>query len=182
MEIVLALLGLGIVALTLGAILWSIFFPAHRFWPPKHYTMMTPFIVWVPTFTLFGILIVLGIMGWGDISSPGWLRYGIGVPLILFGNIAVWTEVAHFGVAQTGGAKGSLRTDGLYRYSRNPQYLADVAIISGWMLLSSAPLAIAVGLAAILVLVAAPFAEEPWLRNEYGEDYERYLSKTRRFL
>lgn len=182
MEVVLALLGLVIVALTLGAILWSILFPAHRFWPPKRYTMMTPFIVWVPTFTLFGILIVLGIMGWGDISSPRWLRYGIGVPLILFGNIAVWMEVSHFGVAQTGGAKGSLRTDGLYRYSRNPQYLADVAIISGWMLLSSAPLAIAVGLAAILVLVAAPFAEEPWLRNEYGEDYERYLSKTRRFL
>lgn len=182
MEIVLALLGLGIVALTLSAILWSILFPAHRFWPPKRYTMVTPFIVWVPTFTLFGILIVLGIMGWGDISSSGWLRYGIGVPLILFGNIAVWMEVAHFGVAQTGGAKGSLRTDGLYRYSRNPQYLADVTIISGWMLLSSAPVAIAVGLAAILVLVAAPFAEEPWLRNEYGEDYERYLSRTRRFL
>ncbi len=132
-------LGLGIAAMTLAAILWSIAFPARRIWPPQRYTALTPFLVWVPTFTLFGVLILLGVLGWADLAIPSWVRFGVGLPLILLGNIVVWMEVSHFGVPQTGGAKGTLRTEGMYRNSRNPQYMADIGIVSGWMILSAAP-------------------------------------------
>ena len=44
------------------------------------------------------------------------------------------------------------------------------------------PLVVLVGSAAILVLLAAPFAEEPWLRARYGADFEEYASRVRRFL
>ena len=182
MEGTLIILGFGIAVMTLIAILWSIAFPKLRVWPPKQYTTLTPVIVWMPTFALFGILIVLGIQGWGDFAMPGWLRFGIGLPLIVMGNIVVWLEVSHFGVPQTGGAKGSLRTEGMYRYSRNPQYMADITIVAGWMILSAAPSVFSVGLSGIAVLIAAPFAEERWLFEQYGQPYEDYRSKTRRFL
>ena len=91
-------------------------------------------------------------------------------------------EVSHFGVPQTGGAKGTLRTKGMYRYSRNPQYMADIGIVSGWMILSAAPWAIVVGLAGIAVLIAAPFSEEPWLKVQYGITYDSYSSRVRRFF
>lgn len=58
-------------------------------------------------------------MEWGTIALPNWMRFGLGIPLIVIGNIVVWSEVAHFGIAQTGGAKGTLRSGGMYRYSRN---------------------------------------------------------------
>lgn len=182
MEIGLTILGLGIVAGTLTAVLWSIARPTRRLWPPLRYTALTPFFVWVPTFTLFGVLIALGVMGWGELPIYAWLRFGLGMPLILIGNIAVWSEVLHFGVPQTGGAVGHLRTEGLYRYSRNPQYMADIVMVAGWMLLSAAPLVLLVGSAAITVLLAAPFSEEPWLRDRYGSDFVTYASRVRRFL
>ncbi len=119
----------------------------------------------MPTFTLFGVLILLGISGWGDLNIPSWARFGIGLPLILVGNIVVWIEVLHFRVSQTGGAKGTLRTEGMYSYSRNPQYVADIAIVSGWMILSAAPTAMVIGLPAIAVIIAAPLSEEPWLKD-----------------
>ncbi|USG61256.1 phosphatidylethanolamine N-methyltransferase family protein [Sneathiella marina] len=182
MQNALLLLGLGIAAVTLAAILWSICFPAHRLWPPKRYTALTPIFVWVPTFSLFGVLIALGIWGWRTVALPDWLRFGVGVPLILIGSIVVWSEVLHFGIPQTGGAKGSLRTAGMYRYSRNPQYLADIAIVIGWIVLSSAFWVVLVGIGTIAVLIAAPFAEEPWLKNQYGANFEDYAARVRRFL
>ena len=124
----------------------------------------------------------MGIWGWADLAIPSWLRFGVGLPLILIGNIVVWMEVSHFGVPQTGGAKGTLRTEGMYRYSRNPQYMADIGIVGGWMILSAAPWAMAVGLAGIAVLIAAPFSEEPWLKDQYGTAFENYSARVRRFL
>lgn len=55
-------------------------------------------------------------------------------------------------------------------------------MIIGWMVLCAAPLACILGTAGILVLVAAPFSEEIWLRETYGKEFERYSQKVRRFL
>ncbi|MGH1575714.1 methyltransferase family protein [Planktotalea sp.] len=182
MQSILVSLGLSVAAATFIAMIWSIVVPTHRLWPPKRYTALTPIVVWVPTFTLFGVLIALGILEWGSLSVPNWLRFGLGIPLIVAGNIVVWSEVAHFGVPQTGGAKGSLRTGGMYRYSRNPQYVADIAIVGGWIILSASESAANVGLAGIAILIAAPFAEEPWLKTQYGSKYQDYIRRVRRFF
>lgn len=168
--------------MTLIAIVYSRVNPSKRLWPPQHYTRITPIIVWVPTFTLALILIYLGILGWGTLPLPTWLRFGIGIPMIVLSNAAVWYAAIQFGIAQTGGAKGTLRTTGLYRYSRNPQYVADSMMIAGWSILSAAPLTMVLGGVATIVLIAAPFAEEPWLHEQYGADYERYSLKVRRFF
>lgn len=175
-------IGLVCAVSTFAVMLWSIVFPARRIWPPKHYTAVTPVLVWAPTLTIFGTLIALGVLGWGDLAFPNWARFGLGLPLICLGNLVVWFEVAHFGVSQTGGAKGTLRTARTYRYSRNPQYVADIAIVVGWIVLSASASAALVGLAGIAVLIAAPFAEEPWLKEQYGSEFQDYASKVRRFI
>ncbi|MCR9111207.1 MAG: phosphatidylethanolamine N-methyltransferase family protein [Rhodobacteraceae bacterium] len=182
MPTVLVFTGLMIASATFAAMLWSIAYPERRLWPPKRYTMTTPILVWVPTFTLFGILIALGVIEWGSLPIPTWLRFGVGLPLIVAGNVVVWSEAAKFGFAQTGGAKGTLRTSGIYRYSRNPQYVADIAMIVGWTVLCASPGAALIGFAGIAVLIAAPFAEEPWLKKQYGSAFEDYRATVRRFL
>ncbi|WP_424968428.1 methyltransferase family protein [Dinoroseobacter sp. S375] len=127
-------------------------------------------------------MVALGVLGWGDLALSGWFRFGAGIPLILIGNIVVWSAVAGFGVHKTGGAVGTLQTGGLYRFSRNPQHVADIAMVLGWMVLTAAPLAMLVGTSAIIVLAAAPFSEEPWLRSQYGSDFDQYVAQVRRFL
>jgi protein-S-isoprenylcysteine O-methyltransferase Ste14 len=113
---------------------------------------------------------------------PAWMRYGLGIPIVVLSNIVVWSAVLRFGIAQTGGAEGTLKTDGLYRYSRNPQYVADACMIFGWLLLSSSATALLVGAAAIFLLLLAPFAEESWMKERYGGAYEAYMKATPRFL
>lgn len=182
MTVALIASGLAIAGLKLAAILWSIVMPTHRIWPPRRFWWGTLILVWGPTFALFAILIVLGILGWGGFGIDRWFRYGVGVPIIVVSNLVVWFEVAQFGIAQTSGAKGTLRTDGFYRHSRNPQYVADILMILGWCLISAAPGTAMVGAAATLVLVAAPFAEEGWMHEQYGSKYTAYRSQVRRFL
>lgn len=174
--------GIGFASLTLIAILWSIANPSKRLWPPQEYTAITPLVIWLPTFSIFGCLIGLGLLGWGETPIPNSLRYGLGIPLIVFGNLAVWYEVGQFGVDQTGGAIGTLRTQGLYRFSRNPQYVADIAMIIGWVVLSASLLALPVAVLGALVLAISPFAEEPWMREIYGEEYAAYQKMVRRFF
>jgi len=182
METGLTILGVLIAICTLAAIDWSIRYPSRSVWPPLSYNSWTPAVVWTPTFALFGILLILGILGWDDLSFPVGVRFGLGIPMILIGNIVVWLEVSHFGVAQTGGAVGSLRTQGLYRWSRNPQYVADITMILGWLLLAAAPLAFVVGALSILALLSAPLSEEKWLKRQYEQEFEEYRKRVRRFI
>ena len=89
---IISVIGLIISGTTLAAILWSIWCPQRRIWPPQRYTWLTPIKVWVPTFVLFGAIIALGVMDWGSLTLPAWLRFGVGPVLIVLGNIAVWAD------------------------------------------------------------------------------------------
>src|SRR2546425_1687314 len=70
---------------------------------------------------------------------------------------------------------GQLVVRGLYRYVRNPMYLAVLAVITGQVLLLGRPVLLAYGAA-----VAAAFAafvhgyEQPALARRYGAQYEAY--------
>lgn len=182
MVMILTLVGLLISITTVGLLIQSYLFPARRVWPPRTYGKFTPVLVWTPTLTLFGTLIALGIFGWGQLALPAWVRFGMGIPILIISNIAVWSAVQNFGIAQTSGDVGTLNTGGLYRFSRNPQYVADIAQICGWLMVSASAFAIPVALATILVFLVAPFAEESWMAERYGTAYEDYRRATPRFL
>lgn len=175
-------IALSVAGVTVAAMGWSVMHPHRRLWPPKSYSPHTPVIVWGVTYALFGLIIALGILGWGEALIAKSLRYVLGPLLIVLGNVAVWSEVIRFGLPQTGGAVGQLKVDGLYRYSRNPQYLADIAILIGWALLCASVIAFPAIVAGILILLIAPFTEEPWLEKQYGPAYLDYKATVRRFL
>jgi protein-S-isoprenylcysteine O-methyltransferase Ste14 len=72
---------------------------------------------------------------------------------------------------------------GLYGFVRNPMYLAVLTIVAGWSL-TFASLALAV----YLLLLAAAFHlrillhEEPWLRQQFGVEWERYSKSVPRWI
>jgi len=169
--------------LFLGAILiWSILFPQRRIWPPRRVTWLTQMMVWLPTIAIFAAAALVGLLEWNALDWPVWFRFGLGLPLILSGNIVVWRAAFGIGMDTTSGARSKLKTDGFYRWSRNPQYVADIAILIGWAVLSGSSSVWIVALGGVAVLALAPFAEEPWLEEVYGSPYRRYRDRTPRFL
>lgn len=55
--------------------------------------------------------------------------------LMLLGTLAVLFSMLFLGRRSFGQAVGSLRTDGLYRYSRNPQLVGGFLSVAGYALL-----------------------------------------------
>ncbi len=107
---------------------------------------------------------------------------GGGLVLIISGSIVVWIGVRKIGFGATSGEVADLNSDGVYRYSRNPQYVADMAILIGWAVLSASGWVACIAAFGVIVLAAAPFAEEPWLEDIYGADYRAYKTKVRRYM
>jgi protein-S-isoprenylcysteine O-methyltransferase Ste14 len=88
----------------------------------------------------------------------------------------------HLGIENTYGADEGLVTNGLYRYSRNPQYVASILGFFGTALANGETSALILCGLAILVYVIMPYTEEPWLQRAYGEVYLAYKARTPRFL
>jgi protein-S-isoprenylcysteine O-methyltransferase Ste14 len=76
-----------------------------------------------------------------------------------------------------------LVTTGLYRFSRNPMYIAVLLVLLGWVTAfhswTLAIYALAVGVAFHLRVV---FGEEPWLARTHGEKWARYAAEVPRWL
>ncbi len=174
--------GLGASFLLLSMVLWSIAQPKKRLWPPLHPSRPKRVLVWLLTVMIFASAFVLGIEGWGQFGWTTSVRWGIGMPLVVLGNLVVWRGVVRLGYEVTSGGIGGLVTDGLYRQSRNPQYVADMGILLGWQVWCASYLSLPVVASGILLLIVTPIAEEPWLRATYAKAYDQYCQRTRRYF
>jgi len=76
-----------------------------------------------------------------------------------------------------------LVVQGLYRYVRNPMYLAVSLILIGeHMLTHSWPLLVYWAVCFVIWNVFVIGYEEPTLRRQFGESYERYARDVRRWI
>lgn len=168
--------------LLLFLIIVSIINRDKRFWPPPSKNSFEFYIIWTLSFISIGGIIVLAVINWNDVLfSDVFIRLS-GVILIFFGNaLAIW-GVKSLSVKASTGLKHKLVTHGPYRYTRNPQYLGDIIVLMGVVLLSSSIYVIITCILGILIFYLLPYAEEPWLEEMYGEEYIEYKKKTPRFI
>lgn len=128
--------------------------------------------------------VVAGLMPWliaGWHMQPGRLPFRIiGILLIAVGVTFLMHSFARFVIEGRGtpapvAPTETLVVGGVYRYVRNPMYLAVVTIIVGqWLLLGQTAVLI---YAAIIWAMTASFVrvyEEPTLAKRYGGQYDRY--------
>jgi protein-S-isoprenylcysteine O-methyltransferase Ste14 len=82
----------------------------------------------------------------------------------------------------TGTDAGDLITGGIYRYSRNPQYVGLVALVAGLAVARRSPtaLALAAGLAATFRAFVP--VEERQLADQFGAAYLRYRDHSPRWI
>ena len=166
----------------IGALLWSIVRPSKRIWPSNNETSLIPIVAWGLTLAIFGAVIGVGILDWGSVTTPDILRWAAGPVLISAGNLIAWRGAFSIGMKATSGRRGKLVTSDLYRYSRNPQYVADMVILVGFGLLLSSLWVWSIVVVGIAALTVAPLAEEPWLHEQFGSQYRDYCTRTRRYV
>ncbi|MXV95716.1 MAG: isoprenylcysteine carboxylmethyltransferase family protein [Gemmatimonadetes bacterium] len=124
----------------------------------------------------------------GDRAVAGGASLGLACGLFAFGLVIYLRSARDFAVFGSGtpapmDAPKRLVTRGFYRYTRNPMYVAVLALVMGWATLFGA--ADLVGYAILLFVVFSLFIrlyEEPRLVREFGEEYATYASEVGRWL
>jgi len=72
---------------------------------------------------------------------------------------------------------------GLYRYSRNPMYIAVALVLLGWAVSFSSVSLLAYALVvAVAFHLRVVFGEEPWLARTYGSEWEQYARRVPRWF
>ena len=127
-------------------------------------------------------------------SALGWPRWDLGVlvyagwALILVGAAISLQGLRLF--QRLGGGTPvptqppqRLVTDGLFGYSRNPIFVADVVIVTGIFLIrGESALLLYTFLIALLLQVFVLYVEEPTLAKRYGDDWTRYTQHVPRWI
>jgi len=122
-------------------------------------------------------------LGW----IPPALRYGAGIPLLLAGVLLMARAMGGLRRAgtpvETCHAARALVTEGLYRFSRNPIYLAGFLLYLGIGNLAGSGWTLALFPLFFLVIRLGVVArEERYLEARFGAPYRRYLAATHRWL
>jgi protein-S-isoprenylcysteine O-methyltransferase Ste14 len=159
----------------------TIFTDVLTLWPVARKGSWQSYTFWPLFRTGLGLTIFLGVWQFATAPSHG-IEAFIGLPLALLAlGFTIYGYFA-LGIRNTYGSDERLVTTGLYRYSRNPQYVASIIGFAGLAIAVAMPETIMLCALAILVYTLLPYAEEPWLENAYGDAYRTYEARTPRFL
>jgi protein-S-isoprenylcysteine O-methyltransferase Ste14 len=129
-----------------------------------------------------GLIPWLLTVGWqANKPLPYWMPLRVlGAILLVAGLIALVSAFVRFVVEGFGtpapiAAPEHLVVGGVYRYVRNPMYVALLAAIVGQgLLLGRLGLLLYAGVAWLVVAAFVRFYEEPTLTRRFGADYEAY--------
>jgi len=121
-----------------------------------------------------------------DFPMPGWVASAVLFAAGLATGIGAFLQFRKAGTTinpMTPQASSALVTGGFFAWSRNPIYVADVLVLLGaalWIGSFVAFLFVALFIAFIDRFQIRP--EERALRARFGEEYERYCARVRRWL
>ena len=172
---------LALIVLMVG-IIFSVGRPDSQIWPPPGKSTWQYKLAWILFYLVFGLNTLIIFLDWNSWIFSNPLRFLIGIPLCVTGNSMLIWGIRHLGVINTSGVSDGFIKSGPYRFTRNPQYLGDMVLFLGLSILTNSLYLWITHILLILVFIITPLAEEDWLREQYGDDYQSYLNKTSRFL
>jgi len=143
-------------------------------------------IIWI---TLF-IAMTAGCIVHSSVAAPivnSVIINYLGLFLIVFGMVfrffAIWSLGKMFTVDITIRKDHKLKKDGIYKYIRHPAYTGVIISfigfgisINNWISL------LIVAIPVILAMLVRIQAEEKMLLKQFGDEYARYMKKTRRLM
>jgi len=124
-----------------------------------------------------GVALVPGIR-WSALGSLSLIAAGAGLALIAL-------SAAHLGRSTRLGlptGETVLKSGGVYRLSRNPMYVGFHALTIAAVLKTGSVVVLALGIYSVLVYHRIIQGEENYLLSSFGQQYEKYRSRVRRYL
>ncbi len=161
---------------------WSVAFPNRRVWPPPKKWSWQYTLTWVLFYIAFILNGFLVLIDWNSWLFTYNSRFFLGIPIVVIGSLLFSWGLASLGTKNTSGLKERFIIKGPYKFTRNPQYLGDLILFAGIILISNSFYVLITHVLLILVFSITPLAEEVWLEETYGEDYKKYKKITPRFL
>jgi protein-S-isoprenylcysteine O-methyltransferase Ste14 len=125
------------------------------------------------------------------VHAPTWLRpegvLSIAGAIILLGGLVLLVVAqlqmgASWRIGIDENAKPGLIDTGLFRFCRNPIYLALLVIVAGYVAMLPTPVSLLMWVGAYLSVRLQIHAEEAYLRRTYGEAYEAYARRVGRLF
>ncbi|HYO47179.1 MAG TPA: methyltransferase [Gemmatimonadota bacterium] len=178
------ILAVGLLAeiVLLVSLILSIARPESRLWPPPPGSRWALAWMWDWTVVASGAGLILAVVDYGSgiLDDPAWILAG-SAALALGAGLTDW-GIRTLGRQTSSGLPGMFSAAGPYRWTRNPQYLGDILMTVGVVLVSDSWRVAALGAGGIACLLLAPLAEERWLIERYGESYLRYRWRVPRLL
>jgi protein-S-isoprenylcysteine O-methyltransferase Ste14 len=139
----------------------------------------------ITMFICWGLTLVRAIFpSFGWVSVPHWMSWFgacmlcIGTAILLLSFYALGSSL-RYGLPEK---DTRLITSGLYRFSRHPLYLGVFLIILSCIIFFPNILNIFMGLYCIAVHFLIISSEEKFLAERFGNEWEVYKNKVRRFL
>ena len=144
----------------------------------------------LPPVLYLGSILVGVALGWlvpFGFATGGRLRVLVGIDLVIAGlALIAWAFVFHRRTSQDPDPRTpspELIGGGPYRFTRNPMYVGDVLILLAVAVFFSSPL----GLAGVALFVAWMHflqipAEERAMKARFGEAYDAYCARVRRWI
>jgi protein-S-isoprenylcysteine O-methyltransferase Ste14 len=121
-----------------------------------------------------------------DSRAAAGVRVALGALLLLGGLLLQAAAMLHLGaswrIGIEQGARPGLVTGGLYRFSRNPIFLALSAVLVGYTLLIPTLLSALILIGAVFAIRQQIAEEESYLLRAYGEAYRAYARRVGRLL
>lgn len=106
-----------------------------------------------------------------------WLFY-MGVTLYILGLFLLTISIVHFARL----SKDGLNTEGIYKLSRNPMYVAYFVYFIGCVLLTQS---LSLFVFVIIFQLSAHWiilSEERWCIQQFGDRYRQYMNEVRRYI
>ena len=139
-------------------------------------------LMWVLFTFIFFSNPVFVVLDWNSGVWQSGLRFWLAVPVAFLGAALVSWGLATLGTKKTSGLPDELVARGPYLITRNPQYVGDFLLFVGVAIFANSGVVAVTHLLTALLLLLAPFAEEPWLEEQYGEAYVAYRRTVPRYL
>jgi len=164
-----------------AALFFSIKNPKQSIWPPVQKKSWQYKLIWTLFYVGFSLNALLIVVSWNTWNIPHYIRFGVGGPLAFFGGVLLVTAIITLGWKATYGLQDQFIEHGIYKYSRNPQYIGDVLLFLGVAIVANSMYVCVIHSIMAVFFVCAPLSEEGWLTLRYGHKYKNYKKTTRRF-
>ena len=155
-----------------------------RIWPVPPIGSLKSFMFWALFRTLNVVVLVLAaervlVLTIADTWAP--VRLALtAISIVAFAAYlyALWA----LGREATYCRASGLATEGVYRWTRNPQYATAIVAFSALGIAAWSPEATSLAAALVLVYALMAVTEEPWLEARYGCTYADYRAEVPRFF